>query len=208
MAELIEIRQYPMIPGRFERFHDLMRDTASRLFDQHGFHPPLGAWESYIGASAPALIYVLKWSSIEERDRCWNNFYADPEWFAALKENFGGAPRVDHAYVSVHEPTSLGASGFERRLPGVFQTELLFVGGPTLERVEADVENVLVPAIEGAGGRVRSSWRTIWGRPREEVALLLEWPSEAASLALPHAEELVLSRQIMQPVDYLQPEAQ
>lgn len=210
MSSLFEIRQYPMLPSRLERFHQLMGGAVPGLFRRYGFAAPLGCWESHVGTFSPALIYGLVWDNLSQRDRAWSEFYSDADWKAALADNFAGAPRVDHAHVSLHAALMTpNGSGADRQTPWA---ELRFIdAGESLARSKKALD-VLLPSIAARGGTIRFAFRGLWGRSRSEVALLIDWPSEedatAADAPIPHSPQWREESQFMRPLPYLWPELQ
>jgi hypothetical protein len=78
---IIEMRIYHCLPGRLPALHARFTDVTLGFFQKHGLKP-VGFWTTLIGPSNHALTYLLQWESLEERERKWNAFQADPDWIA------------------------------------------------------------------------------------------------------------------------------
>lgn len=172
MLPFFELRQYPMLPGRLAEFHALMGGEAQSLFARHGFGKPAGFWESHAGPFSPALIYLLPWNSLAARNAAWDAFYADPDWIAALTENFGGAPRVDHAHVSMLTASPLAAHA--RPAEGI--DEMWTLDASSASRAEKAFLSVWSSGSPPRGAVLRGAFRTVWGAPRSRIVLFLTWP--------------------------------
>jgi len=78
---IIETRIYHCLPGRLPALHERFSKTTLGFFEKYGIKP-LGFWTTLVGPSNHALTYMLQWENMEERERKWNAFQADPEWIA------------------------------------------------------------------------------------------------------------------------------
>lgn len=99
---IIEMRIYHCLPGRLPALNERFSKTTLDFFKKYGIKP-VGFWTTLIGPSNHALTYLLEWESLEERERKWNAFQADPEWIA--KRNASEAEksiveRVENIFLS------------------------------------------------------------------------------------------------------------
>ena len=74
---IFELREYQAAPGELGRLNRRFADHTLRLFRRHGLDV-VGFWAD---ASDPStLVYLLRFSDQQERDRAWEAFKSDPEW--------------------------------------------------------------------------------------------------------------------------------
>ncbi len=64
------------------------------FFQKYGIEP-IGFWTTLVGPSNHALTYLLKWESLEERERKWNAFQADADWIAKRAATEAEKPIVE-----------------------------------------------------------------------------------------------------------------
>jgi len=74
------------------------------IWDRHGIRP-LGFWTTMIGPSNEALTYLLERRSLEERERKWAQFAADPDWKEAKARSEAAGPIVVNIASSILQPT-------------------------------------------------------------------------------------------------------
>jgi len=74
-----EMRTYHCAPGRLPDVLDRFANSVLALFARHGFQP-VGFWTVAIGESNNDLIYMLRWSSMADREHAWAALGADAEW--------------------------------------------------------------------------------------------------------------------------------
>lgn len=101
---LLEVCVYHCLPGRLPALLNRFRTATLGLFEKHGF-TPVGFFTTRIGRSAQELTYMLRWESLEQRDRCWTAFMADPEWIAARTASERDGWIVDNASNQILMPT-------------------------------------------------------------------------------------------------------
>jgi len=101
---LMEMCVYKCLPGRLPALLDRFCNATLDLFEKHGFRP-IGFFTTKIGVSAQELHYFLNWNSLEERDRCWDAFHADPEWIAARTASEKDGWIVSNASNQILTPT-------------------------------------------------------------------------------------------------------
>ena len=63
-----ELRTYYASPGKLDNLLARFRDHTCKLFEKHGIHQ-VGFWTVVIGESNADLYYILKWDSLDEREK-------------------------------------------------------------------------------------------------------------------------------------------
>jgi len=66
----------------------------------------LGYWTTVIGSDSNALIYMLIWDSLADRELKWSKFVVDPEWVEVRKASEANGPIVAKMDSSFLAPTS------------------------------------------------------------------------------------------------------
>jgi hypothetical protein len=69
-----------------------------------------GFWTVAIGESNLDLYYMLRWSSLAERDEKWEQFRKDPEWAARRAESEADGPIIQSISSQLLSPTSYSAA--------------------------------------------------------------------------------------------------
>ena len=90
---IYEYRVYEAAPGKMPALHARFRDHAVKLFERHGVKN-IGYWTANIGDYSDRLIYILGFESVEQRERAFAAFGADPDWQKAFKESEVDGPLV------------------------------------------------------------------------------------------------------------------
>lgn len=101
---IIELRIYHCLPGRLPALNERFTRTTLGFFRKYGIEP-LGFWTTLAGPTNQALTYMLKWSSLAERETRWNAFASDPEWIAARTAS-EVTPIVERIEVQFLAPTA------------------------------------------------------------------------------------------------------
>jgi len=91
---MIEMRIYHCLPGRLPALNERFTTTTLGFFQKYGIKP-VAFWTTLIGPSNHTLTYLLEWASLEERERKWNAFQADPEWIAKRAASEADKPIVE-----------------------------------------------------------------------------------------------------------------
>lgn len=105
---IIEMRIYHCAPGHLPALCKSFEETSFPFWDKHGIRQA-GFFTTLIGPSNQTLTYLLKWDSLAERERIWNNFVSDPEWIAVRKATADTSPVIERAETSFLTPTSFSA---------------------------------------------------------------------------------------------------
>jgi len=84
-TRFFEMRTYYAPPGKLDDLKARFRNHTTRLFEKHGM-TNIGYWAPLTN-SENKLIYFLAFRSREAREKAWEDFFADPEWQAVVKES-------------------------------------------------------------------------------------------------------------------------
>lgn len=68
-----------------------------------------GFWTVAIGESNHDLIYILQWESLDDRDKRFASFLADPEWIEARRKSEEDGPLVASISNTIMTPTAFSA---------------------------------------------------------------------------------------------------
>ncbi len=93
------LRQLAMVHERFA-------GPEIRIFHRSGVHPILYA-DTIIGPELPNLTYLIPFASLEDREKAWDAFNADPEWVKVRAESIArGGQIVDYNNISLWRATA------------------------------------------------------------------------------------------------------
>jgi len=92
------------MPALLKRFETRTLPIWERLGIKQG-----GVWTTLIGPSHLELTYFLVWNSMEERQRKWDQFLADPEWQQAWADSEKDGIIVANVASSFLSPTKFSA---------------------------------------------------------------------------------------------------
>jgi hypothetical protein len=105
---IYELRIYHCVPGRLPALLTRFETATVALFEKHGIEQ-VGFWTVAIGESTADLYYILKWDSLDERDKKFAAFQADPVWIAARSKSEEDGPIVASITNSILMPTKFSA---------------------------------------------------------------------------------------------------
>ena len=105
---LYELRIYHCMPGKLAAVVARFENATVKLFEKHGIQQ-VGFWTVVIGESNADLYYILKWSSLDDREKKFAAFAADPAWIAARTKSEEGGPLVASITNSILTPTKFSA---------------------------------------------------------------------------------------------------
>ncbi len=100
-----ELRVYRCMPGKLPALVKRFETVTLALFERHGVKP-VGFWTTAIGESNHDFVYMLKWESMDERERRFTAFQTDPEWVAARAKTEEHGPLVASVSNTILKPTS------------------------------------------------------------------------------------------------------
>ena len=105
---LYELRIYHCMPGKLAAVVARFENATVKLFEKHGIQP-VGFWTVVIGESNADLYYILKWDSLDERQKKFAAFQADPDWIAARNKSEEAGPIVASISNTILTPTNFSA---------------------------------------------------------------------------------------------------
>ncbi len=85
---LYELRVYHCMPGKLPAVVKRFDTATVALFEKHGIRQ-VGFWTVAIGESNADLHYILKWDSLDEREKKFATFQAVPQDCRARQERGG-----------------------------------------------------------------------------------------------------------------------
>ena len=101
---IYEYRVYETLPGKLPDLSARFRDHTLKLFEKHGMKN-IGYWTAAVGDYSDRLIYILGFESVEQRERAWAAFQADPEWQRARAESEENGLLISRVFNSLLTPT-------------------------------------------------------------------------------------------------------
>ena len=105
---IYEMRRYRAMPGRLPALLKRFETRTLKIWDRMGIRQS-GFWTNIIGPSNLDLFYILVWDSMEERQRKWDAFMADPEWIEARAESERDGLIVANVESSFMRPTTFSS---------------------------------------------------------------------------------------------------
>ena len=80
---IFELRTYTANPGKLDKLEARFRDHTRGLFEKHGMKS-IGYWLQVAPEEGKNdLIYIITHESLEQAEKNWAAFRADPEWIKA-----------------------------------------------------------------------------------------------------------------------------
>lgn len=105
---IYEMRVYRCLPGRLPALLKRFETITLQLWEKHGIQQA-GFFTTLIGESNQELTYFLRWESLEERERKWAAFAADPEWLAARAKTEADGQIVANVINQMLAPTAFSS---------------------------------------------------------------------------------------------------
>jgi NIPSNAP protein len=105
---IYELRVYRCVSGRLPALLKRFETVTLGLWKKHGIRQA-GFWTTLVGESNNALIYMLAWDSLAEREQKWAAFTSDPEWLTTRAETERDGPIVDTVSNQLLTPTAFSA---------------------------------------------------------------------------------------------------
>lgn len=105
---IVESRLYHVHPGRLPALLKRFETATLKYFARHGFQPA-GFYTDKDDAEGTELTYFLKWKDMEERERCWATFRADPDWVKAVDDSQKDGKIVREVVTKFLVPTSFSS---------------------------------------------------------------------------------------------------
>ena len=105
---LYELRIYDSVPGKLPAVVARFENATVKLFEKHAIQQ-VGFWTVVIGESNAKLYYILKWDSLDERQKKLAAFQVDPDWIAARNKSEEAGPIVASISNTILTPTNFSA---------------------------------------------------------------------------------------------------
>lgn len=105
---LYELRIYHCMPGKLPAVVARFENATVKLFEKHGIQQ-VGFWTVVIGESNADFYYMLKWDSLDERQKKFTAFAADPEWIAVRNKSEEAGPILASIGNTILTPTNFSA---------------------------------------------------------------------------------------------------
>ena len=105
---IYELRVYKCLPGRLPALLNRFANVTLKLWDKHGIKQA-GFWTTAVGESNQELHYMLAWESLDERQKKFAAFAADPEWIAKRDESEKDGPIVANISNQLLMPTAFSS---------------------------------------------------------------------------------------------------
>jgi|SRR5579862_7859151 len=102
---LYELRIYHCMPGKLPALSKRFETVTVKLFEKHGIKQ-VGYWTTLIGESSSDFYYILAWDSLDERNKKFATFGADPDWIAARAKSEENGPLVASVTNTILSPTA------------------------------------------------------------------------------------------------------
>ncbi|MHB9881333.1 NIPSNAP family protein [Pacificimonas sp. ICDLI1SI03] len=171
--KIYELRFYAVAPGRGPDMEDRVQNELKWLLPRHGIVPSAG-WIVTSGPGTPSFIYLMKFSSMLHRDKCWRGFYNDPSWQDVRNRTNAGSELVEHYEIwFVREIV-----GWNGNAPDGGLDELLVMRtrvGKSAQAASALRESEL-PDYENAGAAILAAFDIVSGGSMPGSVVMLRWP--------------------------------
>ena len=175
-----ELRIYTPAAGRLDDLVTRIGSDMVPFFERHRFAPRLGQWTVVAGHPTPGFVWLLRWSSMEERAQAFAGLATDAEW-QALRARTNGpgemVTRYDLRFLAAADawlPQPL-----ERRTGGSRELVEVRVQPIAVGRTGAAHEALAeldLPALAGCGASLIGVFDNIAGGPATPgVTMLLGW---------------------------------
>jgi hypothetical protein len=101
---IYELRIYKPVPGKKAELHKRFSGHLLRLFSKHGM-VLVGVWDPVVGEQLN-LVYMLKFESMDARERAWRSLFSDPEWHEVREASEAQGPLIAEIESSLLAPAA------------------------------------------------------------------------------------------------------
>lgn len=101
---LHELRVYTATPGKMLELVSRFDNHTRHLWERHGIEL-MGFWTTIVGPSSQQVTYLLRWTSLEERDAKFKAMESDPDWLAVVGETERHGPLFTNIENALLRPT-------------------------------------------------------------------------------------------------------
>jgi hypothetical protein len=101
---IYELRIYDAIPGKLPALNERFAKITMSYFEKYGLKV-VGFWTDEVGTNN-RLTYMLAFDDMEQRDKAWAGFRADPERAKAFAETEKDGAIVSRVTNTIMRPTA------------------------------------------------------------------------------------------------------
>lgn len=174
---LYELRLYTVVPGRLEDNHARFRDHLPRLLARHGIDQ-VGRWSATAGPNTPMFVYLMAYDDMAQRERQWDAFYQDDDWWQVRAATNAGEQMVERFDLFLLRPNAAWQpqSRGDERSGGVH--ELIFAEVALGRNAEANafLRDHYLPVVEREGGDILMVADFVSGDRMPRLGLMIAWP--------------------------------
>jgi hypothetical protein len=102
---LFELREYQAMPGKIVNITERFGGFTCEAFRKHEFRQ-VGYWVNKIGGNDHQLVYMLAWTSLNERVARFDTFAKDPDRARVFGESEKNGPIVEQVTTTILRPTA------------------------------------------------------------------------------------------------------
>ncbi len=102
-SEVQEVRVYDAMPGKTTAMHQRFSNHTLNSFERAGIDS-IAFWTEIVGTSN-RLVYMLGYSSLGDREKCWTAHLTNAEWRKARAESEKDGPLVRATHHTLIRPT-------------------------------------------------------------------------------------------------------
>lgn len=193
---IYELRLYTVVAGRMADNHDRFQNHLPALFERHGIKN-VGRWTAVSGPNAPMFVYMMTYEDMAERDRQWDAFYGDDDWWAVRSKTNGEEQMVERFDLLFLKPNPIWQPSPESAnelLGGVQELFITEVAVGHNAEANALLRDTMIPLVEQSGGRVMMVADLLSGAALPKLALMIAWSDASAHhtgrLAIDGSQEL------------------
>ncbi|CAM2187450.1 putative NIPSNAP protein [Paraburkholderia sacchari] len=184
-APFYEVRLYRVAPGRLADMESRLLNELPWLFQKHGLLS-IGAWSVLAGGNLPAIVYLLKWESMVDREKAWSGFYSDKEWLEVRARTNAGSELVERVSAWITTPNvalpKVNLPSATQALSDMHEMHVFQTAIGQAPAINDYLTNVFIPRLHAAGCVVVALLDIKMGEATPSVVLLLSWPNFAARL--------------------------
>jgi hypothetical protein len=90
---IYELRIYNCVPGRMPDVLARFESAALAFFKKHEIEHA-GFWTVLVGESSQQIYYLLRWSSLADREKKWAALQGDADWLNTRRDTEQNGPIV------------------------------------------------------------------------------------------------------------------
>lgn len=178
-----ELRMYSVVPGRLEDNLDRFEHHLPKLMARHGIWN-VGRWVAVAGPRAPMFVYVMAYADLDQRERQWNGFYADDEWWELRARTNAGSQMVDRFDLSFLKAnpawTPPDNTQPDARRDGLHELALIDVALGHGPDANAFLRDTYLPLVVREAGQVMMLSDFMTGPSLPRLALMTAWSNAEA----------------------------